>query len=158
MPSFRFLEHPHALAHQRGPRHHLAAHLAVSHIDLHLLHPPNSLPIPSGYSRPRYLSGYSLHWVSMTSLVAHVSLGNGARVRPLIMVCIVSRSRAVSSDPAPGPTQFGFNIIERRIFTTQACLKENGRSVNQSRIGYSAILTFSLSHINEVSSRPCMHK
>ena len=50
MPSFRFLEHPHALAHQRGPRHHLAAHLAVSHIDLHLLHPPNSLPIPSGYS------------------------------------------------------------------------------------------------------------
>ncbi len=82
MPSFRLQEHPHALAHQRGPHHHLAGLLAVSPIDLHLQHPPNSLPIPSGYSRPKYLSGYSLHWVSVTSLVAHVSLGNGARVRP----------------------------------------------------------------------------
>ena len=82
MPSFHLQEHLHALAHQRDPLHHLAGHLAVSPIDLHLQHPPNSQPIPSGYSRPRYLSGYSLYWASMTSLDAHVSLGNGARVRP----------------------------------------------------------------------------
>jgi len=82
MSSFHLQEHPHALAHQRGPHHHLAGHLAVSPIDLHLQHPPNNLPIPSGYSRPRYHSGYSLSWVSMTSLDALVSLGNGARARP----------------------------------------------------------------------------
>jgi hypothetical protein len=82
MPSFHLQEHLHALAHQRGLRHHLAGHLAVSPIDLHLQHPPNNLPIPSGYSRLRYLSRYSLYWASVTSLDAHVSLGNGARVRP----------------------------------------------------------------------------
>jgi hypothetical protein len=60
MPSFR-LQDLHALAHQRGP-HRLAGHLAVSPINLHLQHPPNNLPIPSGYSRPRYLSGYSPYW------------------------------------------------------------------------------------------------
>jgi hypothetical protein len=74
MPSFHLQEHLHALAHQRGPHHHLAGRLAVSPIDLHLQHPPNNLPIPSGYSRPRYLSGYSLYWASVTSLDAHVSL------------------------------------------------------------------------------------
>ena len=35
-------------------------------------------------------------------------------------------------DSRLGPIQF---VVERRIFTTQACLKENGRSVNQSSIG-----------------------
>jgi hypothetical protein len=82
MPSFLLQEHLHALAHQRGPHHHLAGHLAVSPKELHLQHPPNNLPIPSGYSRPRYVSGYSLYWVSVTSHDARVSLGNGARVRP----------------------------------------------------------------------------
>jgi hypothetical protein len=82
MPSFHLQEHLHALAHQRGPHHRLAGHQAVSPIDLHFQHLPNNLPIPSGYSRLRYLSGYSLYWASVTSLDAHVSLGNGARVRP----------------------------------------------------------------------------
>lgn len=60
-PSFRPQEHLHDLAHQHGPHHHLAGHLVVLPIDSHLQHLPNNLPIPSGYSRPRYLSVYSLY-------------------------------------------------------------------------------------------------
>lgn len=82
MPSFRLQEHLHAPAHQRGPHHRLAGHQAASPIDLHSQHLLNNLPIPSGYSRPRYLNGYSLYWASVTSLDVQASLGNGARVRP----------------------------------------------------------------------------
>jgi hypothetical protein len=82
MPSFHHQEHPHALAHRRGLHHRLAGHLVASLIDLYSQHLPSNLPIPSGYSRLRYLSEYSLYWASVTSLDVHVSLGNGARVRP----------------------------------------------------------------------------
>jgi hypothetical protein len=81
MPSFHLQEHLYALAHLRDPHHHLAGHLAVPSIDLHLQPPPSNLPILSGSSRLRYLSGYSLYWASVTLLDVHVSLGNGARVR-----------------------------------------------------------------------------
>ena len=48
MPSFHLQEYLHALAHKRGLHHHLAGHLVVSAIDLHVPHPPNTYRSPQG--------------------------------------------------------------------------------------------------------------
>jgi hypothetical protein len=112
MPSFRFLEHPHALAHQRDPRHHLAAHLAVSHIDLHLLHPPNSLPIPSGYSA--VIDAYQCDLMNPADVCAiFEKYGKGD------LGCR-SHSGAFPSCSLPQPRRFSSILQRRAVFSNPA--------------------------------------
>lgn len=81
-PSFRCQERPHAPVHPRV-RHRPLGELPDALVVIsYLLHLPNSLSTPSRYFLPRYPNEYLVCLASLTSLNAHVSRGNGARVRP----------------------------------------------------------------------------
>ena len=83
MPSFHFQEHLHALAHP--PAHHrLLVERPLAPLEglyLQHPHPPSDLPILLEYFPLRLLSEFSHSSESVTSLDAHVSVGNGVGVR-----------------------------------------------------------------------------
>jgi len=83
MPSFHFQEHLHALVHPRA-HHRLLVERPVAQLeDLYLRHPhpPSDLPILLEHFPLRFLREFSHYSESVTSLNAHVYVGNGAGVR-----------------------------------------------------------------------------
>jgi hypothetical protein len=85
IPSFHFQEHPNAPVHPHV-HHHPPEELTDALIALYSLPLPNNPPTLSRCFLPRYPSEYLVYLESLISLDAHVSRGNGTRVRPSITV------------------------------------------------------------------------